>query len=65
MATRKYIYKGPVYRFENCVIDKWVAITQAPTKEKALSNLQFRAKAELQLTKYAKIRLVKHCLEEV
>lgn len=65
MATRKYVYKGPVYRFENCVIDKWVAITQAPSEEKALNNLQFRAKAELQLTKNAKIRLMKHCLEEV
>ena len=38
----KYVYEGPVLEFEHLLTDKWRAETLAPTKRKAISNLQYQ-----------------------
>ena len=40
----KYVYEGPVLEFEHLLTDKWRAETLAPTKRKAISNLQYQFK---------------------
>ena len=60
-----YKYKGPVYRFEHIVINKWEAVTMAVSPQAALNNLAFRAKMELKYDKSAKLVLDKKCLKEV
>lgn len=58
-----YRYKGPVYRFEHIVINKWEAVTMAVSPEQALNNLAFRAKLELKYDKQSKLTLNKKYLE--
>ena len=52
-----FVYKGPVFKFDKEVIRNWTAITEAPSKEKALNNLTFRAKKVLNLAPHAKLKL--------
>jgi hypothetical protein len=51
----KYRYKGPVYKFDKYLEDSGVIETMAPTKKKAKSNIEFRLKQRLNLTKDTKI----------
>ena len=37
----RYLYDGPVLEFERLLADRWRAETLAPTKRKAISNLQY------------------------
>ena len=43
----KYVYEGPVLEFEHLLTDKWRAETLAPTKRKAISNLQYQFKKNI------------------
>lgn len=54
----RFIYTGPVLRFDKIVNSNWSAITTASTPAKALNNLKFRAKKELKLEANARIELV-------
>ena len=40
----RYLYDGPVLEFERLLTDRWRAETFAPTKRKAISNLQYQFK---------------------
>ena len=40
----RYLYDGPVMEFEKLLTDRWRAETFAPTKCKAISNLQYQFK---------------------
>lgn len=55
--AEKYIYNGPVMKFDTCVQNRWFAETYAISPEKARSNLAFRFKKENGLAKTAKITL--------
>lgn len=59
----RFIYTGPVLRFDKIVNSNWSAITTAPTPAKALNNLKFRAKKELKLDITTKIELSPVCLK--
>lgn len=52
-----YKYEGPVRRFEDIVIPKWIMYTHASSKSQALSNLKFKAKKILKLNKTARVEL--------
>lgn len=52
-----YKYEGPVKRFENIVIPKWIMYTHASSKAQAMSNLKFKAKKVLKLNKTACVDL--------
>lgn len=52
-----YKYEGPVRRFENIVIPRWIMYTHASSKAQAMSNLKFKAKKVLKLNKTAKVNL--------
>lgn len=58
-------YKGPVYRLEHLITNKWEASTLAVSPEKALSNLKFKAKREFNYNVNVKLTLDKKCLMEV
>lgn len=58
-----YKYKGPVFRFEHVVINKWEAVTEAVSPQQALNNLAYRAKMELNLSCKAKLTLDPKCLK--
>lgn len=60
-----YKYKGPVYRFEHIITNKWEAVTTAVSPQQALNNLTFRAKTEFKYDKHAKLTLDKKFLMEV
>lgn len=62
---RFYTYKGPIYRFEHIVVNKWEAVTMAVSPQQALNNLTFRAKMELKYDRNSKLTLDKKCLTEV
>jgi len=53
----KYIYDGPIMSFGKCVAYKWNGETSASSKQKALSNLTFQAKKQLNLLPGVKITL--------
>ena len=54
----RYIYVGPVYSFDNKLIDHhWFGQTYAPSVEKARSNLEFQYKKKHGYTPNAKIQL--------
>lgn len=59
-----YKYEGPVRRFENIVIPRWVMYTHASSQAQALSNLKFKAKKVLKLNKTARIDLNSKYLTE-
>lgn len=52
-----YKYEGPVRRFENIVIPRWIMYTHASSKAQAMSNLKFKAKKVLKLNKTARVDL--------
>lgn len=53
----EYRYDGPVLRFDNCIKQRWKAITIAPTEAKARSNLTYRFKKENGIMADCKITL--------
>lgn len=60
---RKYRYEGPVYDVSGrCIERDYISETGAISKEKALSNIQFRYKVLRQMSKYAYISLDENCL---
>ena len=42
----QYRYCGPVKEFDNIINNKWEATTQAPSENKARSNLVYRYKRD-------------------
>lgn len=40
----RYIYEGPVYEFDRCILDSWKAETIASSEQKARSNISYRYK---------------------
>ena len=52
-----YIYEGPVMQFGKVINNLWTGRTRASTSGRALSNLQYRYKANNQLVKTARIEL--------
>lgn len=42
----KYIYDGPVMKFNRCIMDHWEGETVAPSETKAKSNLAYQFKRQ-------------------
>lgn len=59
-----YKYEGPVYRFEDIAIKKFVMYTHASTQQEAMRNFSFKAKRQLKLNKMAKVELKAKYLSE-
>lgn len=55
--AEKYIYDGPVMKFNTCIQNHWSAETYASSPAKAKSNLAFRFKKENGFANTAKITL--------
>ena len=55
--AEKFIYNGPVMKFDTCIKDRWSAETFAPSAAKARSNLAYRFKKENGFASSAKITL--------
>jgi len=55
--VNKYIYNGPVMKFDICVADNWEASTYAANEKKARSNLAYQYKKKNNLMPSAKIIL--------
>lgn len=53
----KYVYEGPVMRFEDCVQRKWYGETYAVSEKKAKSNLVYQWKKKNHYSPSAKINL--------
>lgn len=58
-------YDGPVLQFDKVVATKWNGETLAPTKEKAISNLQYQYKQRNGLLPTARVKLIEKYLTEV
>ena len=65
MLKKHYIYKGPVYSFEQIINENYHAETDAVSEKKALSNIQYRYKLSHKLNADAKITLKASCLKEI
>lgn len=52
-----YKYEGPVWRFENIVIPKWIMYTHAKSDKQALNQLKYKAKKVLKLSITSKVDL--------
>lgn len=52
-----YKYDGPVKRFEEIVIPRFISYTSAPSKAKAVSNFSYKAKRRLKLSNFSKVYL--------
>lgn len=52
----RYVYEGPVYEFNKCVVDRWKAETVAPSTQKAKSNIMYQYKK--QTNRIAGIRVI-------
>lgn len=55
--AEKYIYNGPVIKFNTCIQSRWSAETYAVSPTKARSNLVYRYKKENGFANTAKITL--------
>lgn len=53
----KYIYDGPVLRFDKIATDHWRGETMAPSENKARSNLAYHFKQQYGLESRTKITL--------
>lgn len=53
----KYIYDGPVLKFDTCVTNHWKGETMAPSEQKARSNLTYQFKRQNNLVPGTKITL--------
>ena len=61
----KYYYSGYVMVFDKCVASKWTATTWAVSKKKALSNITFQCKKDLNLVASSKIKLDSLALRKI
>ncbi len=57
IMAEKYIYNGPVMKFNTCIQSRWSAETYAVSPTKARSNLVYRYKKENGFANTAKITL--------
>lgn len=55
--AEKYIYNGPVMKFDTCIQNRWSAETYATSVAKARSNLAYRYKKENGFAQTCKITL--------
>ena len=53
----KYIYKGPIKRFDTIVETNWIVTTYAASETKARSNLAYQYKKNNNLTAGARVSL--------
>lgn len=53
----KYFYRGPVVKFDICIVDYWTGETMAVSESKARNNLAYKFKKENDLSPNAKISL--------
>lgn len=60
----RYIYKGPIYSFNQIINDNYYAETEAVSEKKALSNIQYKYKLSHKLTVNTKITLKASCLKQ-
>ena len=44
VQRHKFVYEGPVFEFDKCVVDCWRGTTIAESKGKAISNLAYQYK---------------------
>ena len=51
----RFRYKGGVYYFRNTISPMETVITEASTKEKAISNIKFQLKTRFKLEPWAKL----------
>lgn len=52
-----YIYDGPVFQFNQMIMEHWAGETTAPTEAKAKSNLTYQFKKQHNILPSAKITL--------
>lgn len=57
-TQRKYVYDGPVESFGKCICRMWSGSTNAPTAERARTNLIFQFKKQNNMASNRKIELV-------
>ena len=55
--NHKYVYDGPVMKFNTCVADHWRGETMAPSESKARSNLTYQFKTKNNLIPGSKVTL--------
>lgn len=60
----RYIYRGPIYSFNQIINNNYYAETEAVSEKKALSNIQYRYKLSRKLAVDAKITLKPSCLKQ-
>lgn len=53
----RYLYEGPVIKFDRCIEDHWKGETMALTEAKARSNLEYQFRKSQGKTLDAKISL--------
>ena len=53
----KYIYDGPVFEFNTCIMDRWNGETIAPSESKARNNLAYQFKNKYHKLPGSKINL--------
>ena len=53
----RYIYSGPVLRFNTCIDNNWKCETYAVSEKKARSNLAYRYKQQAGLVARTDIKL--------
>lgn len=64
LERKLFVYDGPVYLFDKCLISNWTAQTTATSKKKAISNLAYRYKIENNLIPASNIKLDGKYLKE-
>ena len=60
---KKYIYNGPVYLFNDLVINKFEASTSATSEKQALNNIRYKANLKLNYSASMKLTLKPECLK--
>lgn len=51
----RFRYRGAIYHFRNTISPMETVITEASTKEKAISNIKFQLKTKFKLEPWAKL----------
>lgn len=51
----RFRYKGGVFYFRNTLSPMETVVTEAPSKEKAISNIKFQLKTKFQLEPWVKL----------
>ncbi len=61
----RFRYKGGVFYFRNTISPMETVVTEAPTKEKAISNIKFQLKNRFKLEPYAKLDIDNSKVEQL